>query len=87
MTTTNTEPTSRHLSNTKLYLGSDTDLADGTYYGVARWDSAHRDYRDVPGVYHSESDARSLGGAAAVGSRIVRWTVYRGSVTTRRGLR
>lgn len=75
------------MTTTQFHLGSDTDMADGTYYGIATWDTSHRDYRDEPGVYKSETAARAACDARAVGSRLVRWTVFAGSVTTRRGLR
>jgi hypothetical protein len=73
-------------SEIKLSLGSDTTVADGTYFGLATWSATERDYRDVPGLYATEREARKNGGDA-VGTRLVRWTVFRGSVTTRRGLR
>jgi hypothetical protein len=71
---------------TALKLNAETTLADGAYYGVATWSAPARDYVDVPGAYQTEHEARTNGGGE-VGSRLVRWTVYRGSVTTRRGLR
>lgn len=69
-----------------LVLGHSVDIADGVYFGVATWDGSHRDYLDVPGVYASEGEARANGGGAT-GSRLVRWTISKGVVTTRRGLR
>lgn len=74
------------MTTTKLSLGAGTMLEDGTYFGVAVWNAAARDYVDVPGVYLTEYEARANGGGA-MGARLVRWTVSGGSVTTRRGLR
>lgn len=69
-----------------LRLGAETEMADGVYYGIATWSALDRLYRDVAGLYRSEYDAREAGGGA-MGSRLVRWTVHSGLVTTRRGLR
>ena len=70
----------------KLHLGSETEAADGVHFGLAVWDAAKRDYADVAGLFASESDARK-GGGDKIGTRLVRWTVSKGFVTTRRGLR
>jgi len=75
------------IADIRLSMNLDVDLADGTYYGVALWDRKARDYLDVPGLYAQQSDARDAGRAVvSVGSRPVRWTVFRKSVTTRKAL-
>lgn len=78
--------TTTKIADVVLKLGQAAPVADGTYFGVATWSTAQRDYLDVPGVYASEPAARE-GGGGATGSRLVRFTVHGGSVTTRKGLR
>lgn len=75
------------VGNWKFSLGNATDAADGTYYVVAVWDAKKRDYVDDPsaGVFRSGTDAQ-LAGARKMGTRLVRYTVSDGFVTTRRGL-
>lgn len=72
-----------NLTDAMLKLGQETTVPDGTYYGTAAWDTKARDYLDRPGLYRTEGDARKN---CPMGTRMVRWTVHNGSVTTRRGL-
>jgi hypothetical protein len=72
------------MANVALKLGQPTTVADGIYFGVAAWSAKARDYLDIPGLYGSESEARAH---SPMGTRLVRWSVADGSVTTRRGLR
>lgn len=75
----------RNFPETRLSLSTDdTSVPDGTYYGIATWSTKARDYVDQPGIYESESEARKH---CPMGTRTVRWTVFRGLVTTRKGLR
>jgi len=72
-----------------LKLGRDTPLSDGTYFAIAVWTPGARDYLDIPGLYSSESAARSARDKmqyGGTGTRTIRYTVHKGAVTTRRGL-
>lgn len=73
------------IENTKLNLGSATQVADGTWYALATWDNKHRDYREdaALGIYDSADEAAA---AKKMGTRLVRYTIHQGAVTTRRGL-
>ena len=60
-------------------------IPDGTWYTVAVWDCRVRDYVERPGV-HGSRDIDSLHLSLPVGSRLIRYTVHQGRVTTRRAM-
>ena len=74
----------------KLRLGHETTVPDGTYFVVGGWSYPARAYVDRQdlGLYPSEGLARDAAARALmVGmTRLIRYTVWQGSVTTRKQL-
>jgi len=70
------------IENVKLRLGQPTTVPDGEWFAVATWSRAERDYIEDPKIGLFSRQPLSL----PVGSRAIRYTVYDGYVTTRRGL-
>ncbi len=75
------------IPDASLTLGGATTVPDGTWYAIAVWNSKRRDYFDDPAKgLHPSQDIGAMQLSLPVGSRLVRYTVSKGYVTTRRGL-
>lgn len=75
------------IPNARLHLGQPTTVPDGTWFAIAVWDTKQRDYIDSPSLgLHSRSTPEMERAASPVGHRVIRYTVWQGFVTTRRGL-
>lgn len=72
-----------------LKLGHNTSAPDDTYFVVAEWSRPARAFVDRQdlGLYKTEGAARDTAGELMVGTtRLIRYTVWQGNVTTRRQL-
>lgn len=70
----------------EMKLNNKVDLPDGTYFVSQVWVSAHRDYTDQRhGVHTSEHAAKASSATEMAGTtKIYRYTVHQGAVTTKR---